>query len=67
MRKIVNAAGMKESWLENFHFMDVSITGKTAGDISFARHWQFSKVSMDGSDGKKLNVVNAENMELGNN
>ena len=67
VKKIVNATGLKESVLQNFRFTDVTIQGKTAGEISYAQNWQFTKVVLTGADGKKLQVSNAERMALENN
>ncbi|MEO5682483.1 MAG: glycosyl hydrolase family 28 protein [Chitinophagaceae bacterium] len=67
VKKIINAAGLKESTLLDFHFNNVTVEGKSAGDISFAGNWIFTSVVLTGTDGKKLHVANAENMRLLNN
>jgi len=67
VKKVVNAAGLKESSLLNFHFNNVDIEGKSAGDISFATSWIFNKVTITGADGKKLYVANSTDMKLLNN
>jgi polygalacturonase len=67
VKKIINAAGLKESTLDNFNFSDVKIKGNTAGGISYAKNWQFNKVILTGADGKKLAVDNTEKMVLENN
>ncbi|MBC7889770.1 MAG: right-handed parallel beta-helix repeat-containing protein [Ferruginibacter sp.] len=67
VRKIVNAAGLKESFLQGFHFNVVKVTGNTAGDISFGNSWVLTNVIFSGADGKKLNVTNSTGMQLGNN
>lgn len=67
VRKIVNAAGLKESALDGFHFTDVKITGNAAGDISFGNAWIMKNVIFAGADRKKLNVTNSTNLRLGNN
>jgi polygalacturonase len=61
VKKAFNAAGLKESYLENFEFKDVRITGGTAGDISFGKEWKFYNVDI----GKqKLNIKDSENMQV---
>ena len=67
VKKIINAAGLKESALQDFHFNKVTIKGNTAGDISYAADWFFNHVSMAGADGRKLNVNNSDNMKLADN
>lgn len=64
VRKIVNASGLDQSLLQGFHFDNVNISGNTAGDISFGKNWVFRNVSISSSDGKKLNVVNSQDMSL---
>ena len=67
VKKIINAAGMATSSLANFHFDNVAIEGKSAGDISFAQNWLFNNVVLTGADGKKLNVSDSKEMKLQNN
>lgn len=67
VKKIINAAGLKESSLLNFQFRNVEIEGKSAGDISFARNWLFNNVTLAGADGRKLNVTNSTDLKLLNN
>ena len=67
VKKVINAAGLKESSLLDFHFNNVEIEGKLAGDISFAAGWIFNKVTITGADGKKLHVANSTEMKLLNN
>ncbi len=67
VKKVINAAGLSESSLENFHFSNVQISGNTAGDISFANNWLFNNVTITGKDGKKLSITNSAEMKLLNN
>ena len=67
VKKIINAAGLKESSLLNFHFSNVVIDGKASGDISFGDGWLFNNVKLSGADGKKLVVSNSNNMQVLNN
>lgn len=67
VKKVINAAGLPGSLLDGFHFTDINIEGKTAGDISYANNWLFSKVIITGTDGKKLNIGNSGAMQLQDN
>jgi polygalacturonase len=64
VKKVVNAAGMKESLLQNFHFNNVNVQGNAAGAVDFGEGWVFDNVSIKGLDGEKLVVKNSENMKL---
>lgn len=65
VKKIVNAAGLKESLLQDFHFDNVQVQGKTAGVIDYATGWVFNNVTITGADGEKLVVKNSDGMKLG--
>lgn len=67
VRKVVNAAGLDGSALQGFHFNNVNVRGNTAGDISYGKNWVFDNVTIAGADGKPLNVVNSEGMNLEKN
>jgi len=67
VKKIINAAGLPTSSLLNFHFNNVVIEGKSAGNISFAQNWLFSHVVLTGADGKKLAIADSKQMNLLNN
>ncbi|SEO34618.1 Glycosyl hydrolases family 28 [Niastella yeongjuensis] len=64
VKKVVNAAGIKESLLQNFLFNNVNVQGNTAGTIDFGEGWRFEHVSIVGADGKQLQVSNSEDMKL---
>lgn len=66
LAKVIDAAGMKESLLQGFHFANIKISGNSAGDISYASGWQFKNVDIKGTANKELNVTNSDNMQLGN-
>ena len=67
VKKIVNAAGLPSSYLQNFNFDNIKISGTTAGDISYGEGWVFSKVNFTATDGKPLNVKNSKRTSLENN
>lgn len=37
--KAINASGLSQSLLENFHFRDIDINAKSAGEIDYAANW----------------------------
>lgn len=67
VKKVINAAGLPASLLDGFHFTDSRIEGKSAGSISYANNWIFSRVVITGADGKKLIVDNSNGMQLQDN
>jgi hypothetical protein len=67
VKKIINAAGLPASALQNFHFNNLSIEGTSAGDIAYATGWVFSHTLITGADGKKLQVTNSADMKLPDN
>lgn len=64
VKKVVNATGLKESLLQDFHFTNVQIQGNTAGVVNFGGGWIFNNVSIKGADGEKLQVNNSEDMKV---
>ena len=64
VRKVINAAGLKESMLKDFYFSNVSISGAVAGDVAFAEGWKFINVLIQPADGQPLHVVNSVGMQL---
>jgi len=64
VKKVINAAGVKESMLQNFHFNNVQVQGNTAGVVDYGSHWVFDNVTIKGADGGTLQVNNSENMSL---
>lgn len=58
-KKAVNAIGLQESAMKNFHFDNVSIEAATAGDIKFAEGWQWTNTNITAKDNTKLDMSNA--------
>ena len=58
-KKAVNAIGLKESELLNFHFDNVSIDAVTAGEIQFGKNWQWNNSQITAKDNSKLNISDA--------
>jgi polygalacturonase len=64
VKKVINAAGLKESPLQDFIFYNVQVQGNTAGSVNYGAHWVFNDVSIKGADGEKLQVKDSEDMKL---
>lgn len=64
VKRVVNAAGLKESLLQDFHFSNVQVQGNIAGAVSYGSHWVFNNVSIKGADGRTLRVTNSQEMSL---
>ncbi|MBE7171576.1 MAG: glycoside hydrolase family 28 protein [Williamsia sp.] len=64
VKKVINAAGLKDSYLKNFSFNNVLINGAAAGDVAFADGWKFTHVLIQSADGQPLRVTNSTNMQL---
>lgn len=61
---ILYCNGIPPSPATNFNFSDIEITGARAGSISYAKNWQFSNVSVKGSDGVPLAIEKSEQMNV---
>ncbi len=60
IKKIFNAAGLENSQLENFQFNNVHISAAAAGEISYAKDWQFKDVQLKNTDSKDLSIKNSD-------
>jgi hypothetical protein len=56
---VVNAIGLKESTMLNFHFDNVKVEAATAGDINFGQNWQWNNSQISTKDNTAINVKNA--------
>jgi polygalacturonase len=63
-RTIFSAEGLGQSALKNFNFNNLTITGNSKGNISFADGWNFTKVKLKSKDSLPLSVKNSVNMKL---
>lgn len=57
-KKAINAIGLSESALQNFHFNNVNVTAETAGDVKFAEGWKWTNSTITAADNTKLNIPN---------
>jgi polygalacturonase len=64
VKKVINAAGLKESFLQNFHFTNVQVQGNTAGVVNYGSGWIFNNVTIKGADGEALKVNDSQNMKV---
>lgn len=64
VKKIINAEGMQQSALKDFHFTNVHISGTDAGEVSFADGWMFDDVTLTPANNVPLKVSNSGNMKL---
>jgi polygalacturonase len=55
-KKAINAIGLQESQLQNFHFNNVKIEAKTAGDVKFAQGWKWENSNITAIDGSRLSI-----------
>lgn len=63
-KKAISAAGIPQSYIDNFVLNNVYIEAKTAGEISYATDWKFNKVDIKTNDGSTLQVSNSSNVSL---
>jgi polygalacturonase len=59
----VKVGGLKESTIENFSLTNVSIEGKNAGKISYAKDWKTVNFSVKAENGE-LEMENNKNIDL---
>lgn len=59
-KKALSAAGIAQSLLAGFHFNNITIDAGTAGEIAYAKDWQFSNSSIS----SKVTVTNSSNIAL---
>ena len=64
VKKLFNAAGLKESSLVDFHFENIKSTGASAGDIEFAKNWTLNKVDLTRLTNQQLNIKNSDALRV---
>ncbi|MDF7813657.1 glycosyl hydrolase family 28 protein [Hymenobacter sp. YC55] len=62
-KRAINAVGLPESLLTNFHFKNMQIEGATAGSIAYSRDWHFENVNIRTKDAAPLKVENSASMQ----
>ena len=63
VKRILSAAGLEGSPLEQFHFKDCTIDALSLGDLSHVKNWFFNNVQFNAKDQKPLQVKAAENVQ----
>jgi polygalacturonase len=59
----ITISGMKESPIENYFLSDIDIEARTAGDLSYAKGWNFKNVSIKTTNREVLKFTNCEDMQ----
>jgi polygalacturonase len=63
-RKAINGSGLEQSLLENFHFSDVDINADNAGEVSYARGWEWKRVTIRSKDSSTVRINNSNGLIL---
>ncbi len=63
-RKGINAAGLNQSFLENFYFSNIDMNADNAGAIDFARAWSWKNVRIRAKDGSTVTIKNSQTVSL---
>jgi polygalacturonase len=63
-KKAISATGLDQSLIMGVHIKDLSITAATAGEISYAKDWDFSGAGITARDNTKVQVSHSENVKL---
>lgn len=64
VKKAFNANGYDKASLQNFSFSDVEINAATAGDVNYAKDWQFNNVVIKAKDNSVVIVKNSDRVKL---
>ena len=64
-KKAIAAAGLERSLISDVHIENTTINAATAGDISYADHWQIDNFSVTTKDGSKIKVQNSTDVNPG--
>ncbi len=62
--KAINAVGLEQSTLDNFNFENVVISTTNAGEVQYAKNWQFKHVTINAKDGGAVSIKNSTNIKL---
>lgn len=63
-KRAINAMGLEQSMIKNFHLKNVKVTAAVAGLIDYAQGWKFTNVKIVADDHSKLNVTHASDMDV---
>lgn len=60
----IKVTGLKESTIDNFHFKNVTFKGENAGNITYAKDWEFNDFNVSGEKESKLQLKNTIGVNL---
>ncbi|HZE85910.1 MAG TPA: glycosyl hydrolase family 28 protein, partial [Puia sp.] len=63
-KKAISAVGLDQSLITGVHMQHITISAATAGEISYAKDWDLSGVSITTKDNTKLQVQHSDNVKL---
>ena len=63
-KKAINASGLRQSTLDNFNFENIVINGNNAGQVNYAKDWNFKNVRIKAKDNSSISVKNSGNVKL---
>ncbi|HMH21882.1 MAG TPA: glycosyl hydrolase family 28 protein [Puia sp.] len=63
-KKAISATGLDRSLITGVHIKNITISATTAGEISYAKDWDFSGLRVTTKDNTRLQVKNSENVKL---
>jgi hypothetical protein len=63
-KKAIAAAGLEQSLITGVHIDNTTINAVTAGDISYADHWQLDHFSVTTKDGSTIQVKNSTDVNI---
>lgn len=63
-KRAINVVGLEQSKITNFNLKNVDVTAANAGLIDHAAGWNFTDVKIVGQDNRKLEVKNADRMNI---
>jgi polygalacturonase len=58
----ISISGMKESPIENYFLKDINIEARSQGDISYAKGWKFSNVTIKTQNTSPIKIQNSSEM-----
>jgi polygalacturonase len=63
-RRGINATGLPQSLLKNFHLKNVAVEAQAAGSIAFSENWTFENVAITSRDGAKIRVSDSTGITI---
>ena len=60
----IKVSGMENGSIDNFHFRNVHLEGRDAGNIKWAKNWTFDRTTVKSDAGTPVVVENSEHVKL---